>query len=323
MTKPYVFINEQMQSYATLKNRVGGNAKFDTLNAHLLNIVVMPGQIVVMGDLSTRTVTVEETELMDYARNVRRQLSQHQAGADGLVIKNYDLLQHMLGYGSLGLGAATGSWGAHLESVKNILDDIERLYKLSLIRGTPIARQEFINQRKALFAKLDTQLQGIARWGTRLKKKGSIKKMLGISTKSYLHTGEIQGYAKKVGGVAKAAKLLRAGTPIGIGLNSVSSYLEIEEACSTGRKEQCTRAKFVEGAKLVGGVGGGYLGGMLGTSMATYTCALVLGALSGPGALTCMIVGAAAGGFGGGVAGESVAEIFGTKLYEWSPDSEL
>ncbi|SEJ43346.1 hypothetical protein SAMN03159495_3333, partial [Pseudomonas sp. NFR16] len=51
MTKPYVFINEQMQSYATLKNRVGGNAKFDTLNAHLLNIVVMPGQIVVMGDL--------------------------------------------------------------------------------------------------------------------------------------------------------------------------------------------------------------------------------------------------------------------------------
>jgi hypothetical protein len=320
MTKPYVFINEQMQSYATLKNRVGGGAKFDVLNAHIRNVVVMPGQVVIMGDLSTRTLTGEEIELMHYAKNVRRQLRHHQAGADGQVIKNYDLLQHMLGYGSLGLGAATGSWGAHLGGVKNTLEDIDRLYKLSLTRGTPIARQEFINQRKALFAKLDIQLQGIARWGTKLKKKGSIKKMLGISTKSYLHTGEIQGYAKKVGGVAKAAKLLRAGTPIGIGLNSVSTYLQIKEACSIGREEMCRKAKYVEGAKLVSGVAGGMAMGSVGTTALAPLCILVFGIPSaGLGALGCSIVSGVMSGYAGGVGGEFLGEQAGEVIYEWRP----
>ncbi|WP_285426004.1 hypothetical protein [Pseudomonas sp. efr-133-TYG-103a] len=320
MTKPYVFINEQMQSYATLKNRVGGNAKFDTLNAHLLNVVVMPGQIVVMGDLSTRTVTVEETELMDYARNVRRQLSQHQAGADGLVIKNYDLLQHMLGYGSLGLGAATSSWSAHLESIKETLDDIERLYKLSLTRGTPIARQEFINQRKVLFAKLDIQLQGIARWGTKLRKKGSIKKMLGISTKSYLHTGEIQGYAKKIGGIAKAVKVLKKGSAVGIGMNVLSSALEVKEACSAGRDDLCRRAHYVEGTKLVSGIASGSIGGAaagyLMTSICTVVFAVPTGGLS---SLGCGIVGGLVGGYAGGAMGELYGELAGEMLYDWAP----
>lgn len=257
---------------------------------------------------------------MHYARNVRRQLRNHQAGGDGQVIKNYDLLQHMLGYGSLGLGAATGSWGAHLEGVKNTLNDIERLYKLSLTRGTPIARQEFINQRKALFAKLDIQLQGIARWGTRLKKRGSIKKMLGISTKSYLHTGEIQGYAKKVGGVAKAAKLLRAGTPIGIGLNSVSTYLEIKEACSIGREEMCRKTKYLEGPKLVSGVIGGMIGGHVGTALLTPLCMAVFGVTTaGVGAIGCGITTAAMGGYAGGLAGEAGGEILGEIVYEWRP----
>lgn len=320
MGKPYVFINEQMQSYVTLKNRVGGSAKFDTLNAHLRNVVVMPGQVVIMGDLSTRTMTGEEIELMHYAQNVRRQLRHHQAGADGQVIKNYDLLQHMLGYGSLGLGAATGSWGAHLGGVKNTLEDIDRLYKLSLTRGTPIARQEFINQRKALFAKLDIQLEGIARWGTKLKKKGSIKKMLGISTKSYLHTGEIQGYAKKIGGVAKAVKVLKNGTPVGIGLSGLSAALEIKEACSTGREEVCTKALYIEGSKLVGGTAMGYAIGGLGASAATSLCAVVFGIPTyGAGAIGCGIVGGIMAGYAGGLGGEAGGEMMGEYLYEWTP----
>jgi hypothetical protein len=320
MSKPYVFINEQMQSYATLKNRVGGGAKFDVLNAHIRNVVVMPGQVVIMGDLSTRTLTGEEIELMHYAKNVRRQLRHHQAGADGQVIKNYDLLQHMLGYGSLGLGAATGSWGAHLGGVKNTLEDIDRLYKLSLTRGTPIARQEFINQRKALFAKLDIQLEGIARWGTKLKKKGSIKKMLGISTKSYLHTGEIQGYAKKVGGVAKAVKVLKNGTPVGIGLSGLSAALEIKEACSTGREEVCTKTLYIEGSKLVGGTAMGYAIGGLGASAATSLCAVVFGIPTyGAGAIGCGIVGGIMAGYAGGLGGEAGGEMMGEYLYEWTP----
>jgi hypothetical protein len=321
-SKPYVFINDQFQHYPTIKSKVSGGAKFDALNAYIRNTMVMPGQLIVVGDESNPKISVEEAEMMRLAYGTHHSLFQNQARADGEIIKNYDLLQKMLGYGSLGLGSASGSWNTHLKGVEQTLQDIERLYRLSLKRGTPIARQEFINQRKVLFTKLDTQLEGIARWGTGMHNKGSIKKMLGISTKSYLHTQELRGYSERLAHIAKASKLLRAGTPVGIGLNAWSSYLEIEEACSLGREEACTRAKFVEGAKLVGGVSGGYFGGMMGTSAGTFTCFLVLGALSGPGALACMIVGAAAGGYGGSVLGETGGEMMGTKLYEWRPNSE-
>jgi hypothetical protein len=321
-SKPYVFINDQFQHYPTIKSKVSGGAKFDALNAYIRNTMVMPGQLIVVGDESNPKISVEEAEMVRLAYGTHHSLFQNQARADGEIIKNYDLLQKMLGYGSLGLGSASGSWNTHLKGVEQTLQDIERLYRLSLKRGTPIARQEFINQRKVLFTKLDTQLEGIARWGTGMHNKGSIKKMLGISTKSYLHTQELRGYSERLAHIAKASKFLRAGTPVGIGLNAWSSYLEIEEACSLGREEMCTRAKFVEGAKLVGGVSGGYFGGMMGTSAGTFTCFLVLGALSGPGALACMIVGAAAGGYGGSVLGETGGEMMGTKLYEWRPNSE-
>jgi hypothetical protein len=311
-----VFINDRIQTYFTLKTRVGGGAKFDVLNAHIRNVVVMPGQLVIVSNGSTGTLTVEEIELMNLARNVHRQVK----GAGSQLIDNYDLLQNILSYGSLGIGAATGSWGKHLEGVKTTLEDIERLYKLSLARGTPIARQEFINQRRVLFATLDTQLESIARWGTGLHKKGPLKKMLGLSTKSYLHTGDIQGYAARIGKIAKVEKLLRLGTPVGIGLNTLSSYLEIREACSVGRREMCTKAKYVEGGKLVAGVTAGLLGGFFGALGGVPLCIAVFGVpTGGVGALGCAIVGGMTVGYAAGVGGERVGEQMGEALYEWSP----
>lgn len=316
MSKPYVFINDRIQTYFILKARVGGGAKFDVLNAHIRNVVVMPGQLVIVSDGSNGTLTAEEKELMNLARNVHRQVK----GAGSQLIENYDLLQNMLSYGSLGIGAATGSWGKHLEGVKKTLEEIERLYKLSLARGTPIARQEFINQRRALFATLDKQLEGIARWGTGLRKRGSLKKMLGLSTKSYLHTGEIQGYAERVAKIAKAAKLLKHGTAIGIGLSSFSAYLELREACSLVRADDCTKAKYVGGIKLVSGVVGGMAGGSAGAVVIGPICMAILGAPTGGiGALGCGIVGGMIGGYGGGVGGEIVGEDFGEMIYEWMP----
>jgi len=318
MTKPYVFINDRMQTYLSLKDRLSGNDKFDQLNAHLRNIVVVPGQLVIVGDLSTRTINSEELELMSYASGVHKNLRQNQAAGDGHVIKNYDLLQNVLGYSSLGIGSATGSWKSHLDGVKKTLDDIERLHKLSLARGTPIARQEFLNQRQVLFAELDAQLEGIARWGTNLRNRGSIKKMLGISTKSYLHTGEIQGYAKKIAGISRASRILKAGTPIGIGLNSVSTYLEIKEACSTGREEMCRKTKYVEGSKLVSGTVGGMVGGTVGTAALTPLCIVVFSVPSGGlGSIGCSLLAAVIGGYAGGLGGEKWGEKFGEMLYEW------
>lgn len=319
-SKPYVFINDQFQHYPTLKSQVRGGAKFDALNAYIRNTMVMPGQLIVVGDESTPKISVEEAEMVRLAYGTHHSLFQNQARADGEVIKNYDLFQKMLGYGSLGLGSTAGSWNTHLKGVETTLENIERLYRLSLKRGTPIARQEFINQRKVLFTRLDTQLEGIARWGTGMHNKGSIKKMLGISTKSYLHTQELRGYSQRLGHIAKVSKLLRAGTPVGIGLNAWSTHLEIKEACSIGREEMCRKAKYVEGSKLISSVAGGMAVGAVGTAALTPLCVLVFGVpTAGIGALGCAIAASVISGYAGGTGGEIFGEQVGEVIYEWKP----
>lgn len=318
-SKPHAFINDQFQGYPAIKAQVSGGAKFDRLNAHLRNTMVMPGQMMVVGDESTDQVTPDESEMMRLAYGTHHALFQNQARADGQIIKNYDLLQKMLGYGSLGIGSVAGGWEKHLKGVEATLQDIERLYQLSLKRGTPIARREFINYRQVLFAKLDTQLAGIARWGTGLRNEGSIKKMLGLSTRSYLHNRELRGYSARLAHIAKASKLLKAGTPIGIALNAGATYLEIKEACSVGREELCRRAKYVEGSKLVGGVAGGIGGGVIGSVALTPVCVILGVATVGVGAIGCGIVVAAVGGYAGGLGGDMAGEHFGELIYEWRP----
>jgi hypothetical protein len=320
MTKAYAFINDQMQGDNAIKSRLGAGDKFTALNIHILNQVVMPGQMVIVPDSTTKSCTVEEAELMRMAQQVSHDIHHNSLGSDGLMLKHYDVLQQMLGYGSLGIGAVSGSWSNHLSAVEQTLGDIEKLHKLSLQRGTPIARQEFINQRQVLFNKLDGQLKGIARWGTGIQNRGSIKKMLGISTKSYLHTGELRDYARRMNRVARVARLLKGGTYVGIALNATSTTLEIKEACSTGREDKCEKAHYVERSKLVVGVLGGLAGGGVAGAFTGPMCAAIAVPTGGAGGLVCAIVVGIAGGYIGGSAGEMVGEKIGTKVYEWRPE---
>ena len=318
MSKAYVFINDRMQGDNAIKAALGADKKFDTINVHIRNQVVLPGQIVIVPDSSTQSCTIEEAELMRMAQHVSHQIHHNSLGSDGLMLKNYDVLQDVLGYGSLGIGAVSGSWSNHLSAIEKTLADIEKLHKLALLRGTPIARQEFINQRQVLFTKLDGQLKGIARWGSGLRNRGSIKKMLGISTKSYLHSGEIRDYAKRMNGVARAAKVLKSGTYVGITLNAVSTGLEIEEACAVGREQACEKAQYVEGSKLVASVAGGWGLGAVGGSLAKSVCLAIAVPSGGWGALACVIIGGIVGGYAGGKGGEAIGEMVGRKLYERS-----
>ncbi|NWC81936.1 hypothetical protein HX798_16800 [Pseudomonas putida] len=58
MSEVLSFINPKAQNYATLKNGTPMNAnqqaKFDVLNAHIFNSVVFAGELVIVGDPSTR-----------------------------------------------------------------------------------------------------------------------------------------------------------------------------------------------------------------------------------------------------------------------------
>jgi len=87
------------------------------------------------------------------------------------------------------------------------------------LKDGALDRTAFIQRRQALFRRLEVQLQGAARLGTGLQGNESLKKVLGLSTKRYLHKGEIAGYAKRMREIAQMSKWLGKGTYVGLALD--------------------------------------------------------------------------------------------------------
>lgn len=320
MSQVPTFINPQMQTYSYLKSKLqlgkNSGAKFDVLNAHIINRVVLPGEIVIVGDNSTPSCTADEAFYMRIASNTHIALMANGAQSDGFLVENHALLTRTLGYTSLGIGTIGDAWSKHLSGIKGTLEEIDSIHKTYLASGTPSSRDVFYEKRKALFGKLDDQLKTFAGYGSGLRNQGPIKKTLGISTKSYLDKGIITGYADTISGIAKASELIKKGSYIGVGLDVASTAISINSACSKGRENECRRAKYVDGSKLILSLGGGYIGGSIGTAVATSVCVLALGAMTGPGAFACVIIGGGAGGYAGGEIGGSLGEHFGDIMYE-------
>ncbi|WP_336332950.1 hypothetical protein [Pseudomonas putida] len=319
MSEARSFINPQAQSYESLKAgtpmSANQRAKFDVLNAHIANGVVVGGELVIVGDPSTPMCTGHEAFLMAKAAGIHQQLEINGTGVDDFLLENYDILKSFLAHASLGAGAAADGWSRYLDSIKTTLEEIEQLHRDYLGGGASRSRDEFYAKRMVLFMKLDEELSRIAAYGSSLRNKGTAKRALEISTKSYLHTGEIAGYAEKIAGVSRAAALVKKGTYIGVGLDVASSALDLHKACTVGRENECTKAKYVQGGSLALGLGGGSIGGSVGSFLATAGCTFVLGVTTGPGALACAVLGGAMGGVVGGNIGAEGGEVIGEYLY--------
>jgi hypothetical protein len=258
------YINDKPISYSSLKTWLMGHGvsrqhsdHFDVLNHHLRGGWVTPGRMVIVPDTESVSCSWNESWWVRYAEEIDRNLELDAAAAQTM-IDDYDLLQSLLTYGSIGIGSATSAWSRHLDEVVNTLEEIERLHQRLNAGG--LDRQAFIRQRQVLLALLGTQLRGAARFGTGLRGNQSLKKVLGISTKSYLNKGEIAGYAQRLKAISQTSKWLGKGTYIGLALDVGAAGLEIKEACVVGREAQCRRAKYVESGRLAGGVEGGGLG---------------------------------------------------------------
>ncbi|PFG24829.1 hypothetical protein ATH90_3656 [Pseudomonas lurida] len=319
------YINERATDYHSLKSRMMGNAlsrprsdHFDVLNRHLRPGLVAPGQLVIIPDSHRVSCSVEEAWLMRHAEEVRRHLELN-AAAGTAMIANYDLLQSFMANASIGVGSATSAWARHLDDVAQTLEEIERLHQR--LKDGALDRATFIQQRQALFRRLEVQLQGAARLGTGLQGNESLKKVLGLSTKSYLHKGEIAGYAMRMREIAQMSKWLGKGTYVGLALDVGVAGLEIKEACVEGREAQCRRAKYVETGRLAGGVSGAALLGRLGAGAARRACTMFLGIrMKGKGELACGIIGGSAGGYVGGDGVGSAGAFLGGEIMEVDGD---
>lgn len=323
MSEPLSFINAKTQSFESLKRSLNLTGvlskKFNALNSHIANTVVMGGELVIVGDVSTSSSTSEEAYLMLQASQIHAGLLSNNVDADDFFLENFEFIQGMLTHGSQGVGAFTDAWSRQMERIKTTLVDIEKLHQIYLRSGSIADRDKFYAERTRLFTKLGAHLDKLSSYGSGLSVEGTIKRILNISTKSYLKTGEIAGYAQKVDGVARAVKLIKRGTYVGTALDVGATALKIQKACAEGREAQCTRAKYVETSSFAFGLGGGIAGGALGASAATLGCVVVLGlATGGPGALACGVIGGVVGGIGVGEFGSQKGEQIGDYLYRES-----
>lgn len=320
----YGYINQQALPYAFLKSQLWntglsqGRDHFDVLNQHLSRGLVRPGELVIVPEAPAAHCTIEEAWLMRHAEEISRRLNQDMP-LDGTGNKNYDLAQSILGYGSIGIGSATSAWSRHLKEVAHTLEDIEQLHRR--LKGGGLDRETFIRQRQQMFGVLDSQLQGAARFGSGLRGNQPLKGTLGISTKSYLHQGEIAGYAQRVRAITQMSQWLKQGTYLGMALDVGVAGLEIKEACVEGREAQCRRAKYVETGRLVGGVFGAAVVGKRAANIARSACRVALGvSLKGNGELACGVIGGAVGGAAGGSFLGELGGFLGGRILEVDGD---
>lgn len=322
MSEARSYINPQAQSYESLKADTPMNAnqraKFDVLNAHIVNTVVFPGELIIVGDPSTPSCTAHEAFLMAKAVGIHHDVELGGGGVDGFFLENFELLQSLISNAAIGAGVASDGWSRHLEEIKKTLQQIERLHRAHLSEGTIKGRTDFYSRRMQLFMQLEAQLNRMAAYGSGLRNKGSIKRILEISTRSYLHTGDIKRYADKLAGVTKAARWIKKGTYIGIALDVAATGLAIREACMVGREEDCRKARYVEGGSLAGGLGLGGVGGAVGGFFGPIACVAVGIPTGGTATVACVVLGGALGGIAGGELGEVIGEEVGEVLYEVS-----
>jgi hypothetical protein len=108
VSQPYAFVNDQARHYIHLRDQhlalsMNARSKLDQLNPFLRNGMVMPGDVVVVSDVPTHMCTPEETLLMQLSFEVRGAMIGMSVHESTVMTHNFDLLQSVMSYGSIGI----------------------------------------------------------------------------------------------------------------------------------------------------------------------------------------------------------------------------
>lgn len=321
---PYSMTAKDM--FDTLFENIPNSAlrKFSDLNPEL-DSYIKAGTMIVLSDLPSTICTPEETKLMSAAREVKAALEPLTPEEADFMYRYRAEIEQIVSGSSTWMGVSSAVMGQHLTELRKTLLEIEHLHQESYRQHGHLRSPEFFSDRKRLLSQLDAQLLKSARFRnlTSFGDYNKLKNALGISNRSLVHhwnkaggAGQIPGYATHVNSISRAAKYMKAGGYIGIGLGVVASGLAIQEVCSAAPDSpECKKVKFTEGGKFTGSVGGGAIGGWGGGLLAGKVCVGIGAATAGSGGLVCGVVvavgvgiGAWVGGEVGGAAGESIGE---------------
>jgi hypothetical protein len=155
---------------------------FDRLNPSLGEIV-LPGEMIVLGDPQSMECTQEEADLMDVAAQVNARVRSLEQDEAQFIVKHYDLLEAVTSTGSAGLGAGAVMVSKQISTIETTLKEIERLHQDSYGKHGHLNNPEFFEKRRTLFKKLDFSLGSVARKGMSLDDDVKLKRALGLSSK--------------------------------------------------------------------------------------------------------------------------------------------
>lgn len=224
--------------------------------------------------------------------------------------------------------------GEYYSEINKILKDIEKLYQDAYSQNNGrISGEEFFGRRKILFNQLDAVLNRFSKSQLGLPQYETLKKTLGLSTRSITHkwdqtgVGAIEGYASYVEKSAKLMQLMKKIGYIGIGLDFAGYSENVYEACSKGREDACYKTAIVEyskfGAKQAAGNLAGPIAGIAGRRACMWVLGMLTEEIGGIGAGLCLVTGIASGIAGSKVAegvgedaGEKYSKEYGDIIYE-------
>lgn len=261
--------------------------EFRSLNRHL-GEHVKPGKMVIFSDSRSYMCRREEAQMMAAAEKVNDALKDLTDEEASFMVEHHEVIEPFLEVSAGTLGVASFMIGQHLEGLKNTLKELEELHQQQYRQYRHLHSPEFFAKRKRLMAKLDASLGPLIRKGTGIADHPKLKRALGLSSRRIIHRWDkagsptqLPGYATNITG---AAKYMKGGGYLGIGLQLSASSSKIHEVCSSGREQECKQVRFVEGGKMLGGTVGAIAGGAAGGKIGTTVCTK----LKGVGKLVCV-----------------------------------
>lgn len=232
--------------------------------------------------------------------------------------QHYATIANFSSIADKGVGLAADPVGKYFEKIEKILMEIQETYKNTYLTHGALIGEQFYLKRARLFKELESVLKvGFLNKAMKFGEYTKIKHALGLSTSSITHkwnetgVGDIEGYATHIERAAKYVKAMRYTGYVGIGFSAVHSVNEINEACSVGREDECTKKKYTEISSFAGSTGGGILAG----GIAAPLCIAIGVGTAGTGGLVCAVIAGGILGYAGAKAGGWGGEKVGSTLY--------
>ena len=267
---------------------------------------VKPGQILIVADPANQNQVYQLNHIIMAKQKVNAALATTDDNVAAFLNKNYQHIAALTSWGEKVVGTAGDAGERYFHQIESILVKIEQTYQNQFRTQGTLIGQQFYTERNALFAQLKPLLNSLGRMSLNIDRYESIKRALGLSTRSIIHewstvgVGTIPGYASYIIRSAKAASFMKAGGWVALGLSFMNTTNDVYHACTTGREDECAKVAVrkysIFGASFMGGMYVGESGALLGSGICVGM-GLVSG---GVGTLACSIVGAAVGGYTGG-----------------------